>query len=167
MQRICIAIVDAARARLYTFDELAGPSGTPTQELREQIDLVDPDRRLRPSELFSDTRPGSDRAPSGRGYGVSDGREAHLEQMDRRFAAEIVARLAELVREHACHRLIVVATPRMLGELRQVGGRLLEGELPVDEVSRDLTRLSSAQIHDHLAARGLLPPRERLAVSPR
>lgn len=166
MQRICIAIVDAARARLYTFHELAGPTGTPTQELREEVDLVDPDRRMRPGELFSDTRPGSDRTPSGRGYAVSDGREAHMEEMDRRFAGEIIARLAELVRDRACRRLILVASPRMLGELRQAGGRLLGGEIAVDEVSRDFTHLSSAQIHDHLAGEGLLPPRERLGASP-
>ncbi len=165
MTRICIAIVDAARARLYTFEELAGPNG-PAQELRECADLIDPDRRLRPSELFSDTRPGSDRAPSGRGYAVNDRRDSHMDQLDRRFAVEVTARLTDLVREHGCRRLIVAASPRMLGHLRSAGADLFGGRLAVDEIDRDLTHLSSPQIHDLLAARGVLPARVRLAAPP-
>ena len=165
MTRICIAIADAARARLYTFEQLAEPTGA-AQELRECVDLIDPDRRLRPSELFSDTRPGSDRAPSGRGYGLSDRRDAHIDEFDRRFAAEIVARLTELVREHGCRRVIVAASPRMLGHLRRERASLYDGGLAIDEVDRDLTHLGSAQIHDLLADRGLLPVRARAAAPP-
>jgi protein required for attachment to host cells len=162
MIRICIAVADAARARLYTFEQLADPTGA-AQELRECVDLVDPERRRRPSELFSDTRPGSDRTPSGRGYGLDDHRDAHVDQFDLRFAAEIVARLTDLVREHGCRRVIVAASPRMLGHLRRAGASLFGGELAIDEIDRDLTKLSSARIHDLLADKGLLPARSRTA----
>ena len=161
MTRTCIAIVDAARARLFTLEELARQAGT-TYELRERADLIDPDRRLRPSELFSDTRPGADRAPGGRGHAVDDHRDSHLEQLDRRFAGEVAARVASLVREHSCGRLIVAASPRMLGHLRRAGAGQLVPELAVDEIDRDLTRSSPPQIHDLLTARGLLPARGRL-----
>src|SRR6266545_7034488 len=162
MKRICIAIADAARARVFTFEELGGPAGTPTQELHEVFELVDPDRRRRAGELFSDTRPGSNRTPSGRGHAAPDHREAHLDELDRHFAAEIITRLSENVREHGFHRLIVAASPRILGELRKAGVRLFESGLTVDDVNRDLTHLTPSQIHDHLAERGLLPARERV-----
>jgi protein required for attachment to host cells len=160
--RICIAVADAARARLYTFEQLADPTGA-AHGLREWVDLVDPDRRRRPSELFSDTRPGSDRTPSGRGYGLDDRRDAHLDQFDQRFAAEIVASLTDLVREHGCRRVILAASPRMLGHLRRAGASLFEGKLAIDEIDRDLTKFSSAQIHDLLADKGLLPARSCVA----
>jgi hypothetical protein len=95
MTRICIAVADAARARLYTFEQLADPTGA-AQELRECVDLIDPDRRRRP---------------------------------------------------------------------RRAGSSLFDGELAIDEIDRDLTKFSSAHIHDLLADKGLLPARSRVASS--
>ena len=162
-----IVTADATRGRLFTFEELAAPVDVATQELRERITLVDPGRRRRPSELFSDTRPGLDRAPGGRGFAVDDRRDAALRRMDRDFAADIAGACAELVREHGCNRLIVAASPRMLGFLRELGP-LAGPEVELCEVDRNLAHLSSAELHDHLAVRGLLPARERvgLAASP-
>jgi hypothetical protein len=37
--------------------------------------------------------------------------------------------------------------------------------MTVHEIARDLTRLSSARIQEHLARYGLLPARERLATA--
>ena len=53
MKRACIAIVDASRARIYTFQEDAPPG----QQLREIRDLINPGRRLKDHELFSESRP--------------------------------------------------------------------------------------------------------------
>lgn len=165
MQRLCIAVFDATRARLYTFETFAAAPGSHSQELTERIDLVNPARHSLPSERYSDTRPGTKVSSNGRSYAVDDGRDANTRDLDRRFAAEVAAALASEVREQGCHRAIVVASPRMLGHLRSTAGVLPPG-LPIDEVGRDLTRLGSAQVHDHLAALGLMPPRERLATRP-
>lgn len=167
MKHTGIVAADATRARLYTFDELTAPVDVPTQELRERVTLVDPARRHRASELFSDTRPGLDRAPSGRGFALDDRRDAALQHMDREFAADIAEACRELVRAHGCNRLIVAASPRMLGLLRELGefGRL---GVELCEIDRNLVHLSSSELQDYLAERGLLPARERvgLAASP-
>lgn len=159
-----IVTADATRARLFTFEELAAPIDVATQELREQTTLVDPGRRRRPSELFSDSRPGLDRAPSGRGFAVDDRRDAAQRKMDRDFAADIADASAELVRVHGCNRLILAASPRMLGFLRELG-RFGQLGVEVCEIDRNLAHLSSAQLHDHLAERGLLPARERVGLA--
>ena len=163
MNRSCIVVVDASRARLHTFEELAAPRGNRSQELHEVVDLVHPARRIRPCELFSDTRPGSDRAPGGRGFGLCDRRDASMRQMDRRFAAAIAAELERLVAKNGCRTVIVAASPHMLGLLRELTRGLIRGGVEVHEIDRDLVDLSSSALQDYLAERGLLPVRERLA----
>ena len=53
MKRSCIEIVDAARARVFTYQEDADPG----QELREVRDLTNPGRSLPDRDLFSESRP--------------------------------------------------------------------------------------------------------------
>lgn len=166
MKRLCIALADASRARIFTFEELAGREGGPEQpsrqQIEEQISLVHPARRRRPSEIFSDTRPGSDRAPTGRGFAVSDHRDHAMREMDRRFAADIARHLREVVDTCGCRDVILAASPRMLGLLRELTAPLVEAGVAVHDLDRDLVRLTPAQLQDFLAERGLVPERERL-----
>jgi protein required for attachment to host cells len=164
MKRICIASVDATRARLYTFEEMAAPPGEITQQLRERIDLCHPARRLRPSELFADSRPGADRAPNGRNYLVDDHREASMRHMDHQFAGLVVEELERLVAEEGTREVILAASPRMLGLLRELTAPLRERGVSVCDIDRDLVKLSRSQLHDYLSRRDLLPERERLAA---
>jgi len=164
VMRTGIVTADATRARLYTFDELAAPVDVPTHELRERVTLVDPARRRRASELFSDTRPGLDRAPNGRGFAHDDRRDAARRRMDSDFARDIAQACGELVRSHGVSRLVVAASPRMLGFLRELGP-LAAADVELCEIDRDLVHLSNAQLHDYLADRGLLPTRERIGLA--
>lgn len=165
MQYVGILVADAARARIYTFEELAAPPGHPTQELRECVDLINPERRSRPSDLLSETRPGADRTPSGRVHAVSDRREGHMRDLDRRFAADMTDAIHRLIREEGLHRLLLVASPRMLGYLREALEPLVRSGITVEHLERNLTRLSTPQLQDHLAGAGLLPARERLGAA--
>jgi protein required for attachment to host cells len=155
MYRACIAIVDATRARVFSFDQDSDPGGT-REKLIEVLDLVHPERRRRPSDLFSDTRPGSGRTGP-RQFAFDDHREAHLEQLDAEFARDIVKAIASIMTRLRLSRLIVCAGPRMLGELRAAG--LARPGLLVEELARELAKLTAAELRDQLAAYGLLPPR--------
>lgn len=157
MYRACIALVDAARARLFTIDRITEGEET-REELVERADLVNPQRRRRPSELFSDTRPGSGRV--GRlQYGLDDHRDRNIAQLDEKFARMVMANLRELIDERPTQRVIVCASPRMLGKLRASAPGILPDEMPVDELASDLVKLSAANLRAELASRGLLPPR--------
>src|SRR5260221_11890990 len=84
MYRTCIAVVDATRARLFTYDRFADESGV-HDELVERSDLVNPIRRQRPSEGFSDPRPGS--GPVGnRQFASDDHRADPIARFDIPFA---------------------------------------------------------------------------------
>jgi protein required for attachment to host cells len=166
MKRACIAIVDASRARLYTYQEDAGP----TEQLREVRDLVNYGRRLRPSELFSETRPslGQNGRPGPAhepGSTKDDHRDDHIEMMDAKFAKEVVAELEKIIAADGYGHLIMVASPKMLGELRKANGVFKRAGLTVDEIPRDLAKLTISQLHDHLASLDLIPGRQRLTMA--
>ena len=156
MIRTCIAVVDASRARLFTF-ERSHDAGEIREALSEQHDLINPARRQRPSELFTETGP-----PLGHTgtlqYGTDDHRAKHLRELDREFSCAVIRAVTELLRALPAERLIICASPRMLGELREAGRELRRGTLTIDEVPRDLVKLTDHQLRDQLASYGLLPP---------
>jgi len=166
MRRLCIALVDATRARIFTFEELGAPPGERTQELEERVTLVHPARRRRPSELFTDSRPASDRAPNGRGFAHSDHRDDAVREMDRQFACQVAGQIEMVADALGCHDVFLAASPRMLGLLREVIEPLVESGIAVRDLDRDLVRLTPAELHDFLSGIGLLPVRERLVTTP-
>jgi protein required for attachment to host cells len=76
------------------------------------------------------------------------------------LAQAVVAEIDRIVREHAFGHVVVVASPEMLVALREVDGVLRRDDLILDEIARDLAKLTSSQLHDHLARIKLIPSRE-------
>jgi protein required for attachment to host cells len=160
MHRVCIALVDATRARLFTFDRVTEGLET-REELVERIDFANPQRRKRPSEVFSQTRRGSSRTGDLQ-YAFDDHRDHHVSQLDDKFARMTMAALRELIDEHATRRVVICASPRVLGRLRAAAPGILPGDIALDELPRDLVRLSSSEVRAELASRKLLPRAERI-----
>jgi protein required for attachment to host cells len=160
MYRVCIALVDATRARLFTFERVT--EGVDIREaLVERTDLVNPQRRRRASEVFSDTRPGSNRTGHLQ-YAFDDHRDQHISQIDDRFARMAMAALRELIDEQPTQRAVICASPRMLGRLRAAAPGLLPDEIALDELPRDLVKLSPGEVRAELASRDLLPRAARI-----
>jgi protein required for attachment to host cells len=160
MYRVCIALVDATRARLLTFERVTEGEDT-RDELIERTDLVNPQRRRRPSDLFSATRPGSSRTGHLQ-FAFDDHRDHHISQIDDKFARMAMAALRELIDEHPPQRVVICASPRMLGRLRAAAPGLLPDDIALDELPRDLVKLAPGDVRAELAARGLLPRAERI-----
>lgn len=154
MKRALIAIVDAAHARLYTYQ----PTENGEPVLKEQRDLVNAGRQAHGK--FSDAKPGNRWQEGGRGS-TDDHRSDHIAEMDAKFAKFVVDEVAQLVGEHGLRNVILVASPKMMGELRRADTPLRRGDIAIDEVAQDLAWLTSPQLHDHLAAMKLIDPRTR------
>ena len=149
MKRACIALVDAAHARIFTYSEVPGQDPT----FVELKDLVNPGRQAH--GYFADHAP---RAP-GYNHGTKDDhRTDHIEEIERRFARDLVRELETIVREQAFEHVIFVASPKMLARLREEA-ESLSRNVVVDELTQDLGWMSPTQVHDHLAARHLVAPR--------
>lgn len=153
MYRACIAVVDASRARLFTYERSVEPAGL-VERLVEERDFVNPARRLRPSQLFSESRPGSSRSGSVQ-YAFDDHRAAHLDALDAEFSRMITSHLAELVKTGRATRVILCASPHMLGQLRDA--RRDFPVVEIDEIARDLVKLTPPELRAQLTSYGLLP----------
>ena len=156
MQRTCIAVVDASRARLFTYERSLEAEGL-NELLVEERDLINPARRRRPSELFSDSRPGSSRSGSLQ-YAFDDHREKHIDALDAEFSRSVISEVVALLRAAHANRVILCASPHMLGELREAG-RNLPRNIAIAELARDLVKLTPPQLREHLGSQGLLPAR--------
>lgn len=165
MKRACIAIVDAASARLYTYQD-----GDGTQEFIEEMDLVSAGRRAKDSEMFTESSPGSRGSLGARNGGahggLDDHRSAHREEMDARFVGQIVDELERLASVRGLGHIVFVTSARMLGMARPRLETLRKHGFRVDELERDLARLTRPQIHDRLAQLAVMEPRRR-AMQPR
>lgn len=139
MHRTCIAVIDATRARLFTFDRTAD-SGEVHEELVETADLVNPGRRL----------------ASSRGFPYDDHGDARQEEMDRTFAKQIAEETRRLTTDPRTRKLVVCASPGMLGEMRQLAPLAPAGVI-TEEIARDLVKLSPTQLRAQLRDYGLLP----------
>lgn len=155
MYRTCIAVVDASRARLFTYERVSEADGL-KEHLIEERDLVNPARRLRPAELFSDNRSGSSRTGNLR-YAFDDHRDKHIEALDAEFSRGVIDELVAVLRAAHAQRVILCASPHMLGKLREAGRELAKEGVAIDELARDLVKLTSSQLREHLASHGLLP----------
>lgn len=149
MYRACILLADATRARIFVYERTTD-AGDTHEQFTERTDLVDPARRLRTSELFSDST--SSRA------GFDDHRTAHLEEYDAAFARQIVGEVAPLVRTPEIQRLVICASPKMLGELRALTADLARPGLVIEELARNFVKLTTPILREQLTAAGLLPP---------
>lgn len=155
MQALAIVIADAARARLFTWKRESDDDPAPT--LRERADLVSVERRMPRSELWTDARPRGNPGAGGHGDPVDDHRDDHVAELDRRFAAEVLTKVATLADETACKRVALVAAPRFLGYLREHTGALARKGVTIEEVARDLTRETPPELRAHLGQLGVLP----------
>lgn len=151
MKPVCIAIVDAANARLYSYQ------GDPPV-FREVLDLVNAGRRGKDRDLYST------RLAIRNGSTTDDHRDANRAHLDHEFAKLVVSECAALARTRGYGHVIFVSSPRLLGELRKVSEPLRRARVRIDELERDLAGLTSPQIHDRLAALKLIEPRSRARV---
>lgn len=161
-QRTCIMIADAARARLFVHERETSADGA-RDELAERAVLENPARRLTMDELFSDTRTGSDRA-GGRHFGFQDHRDAHIANIDDVFARAVSEQLDNLAATCRAQRVVLCASPHMLGLIRRHLGRL--GGAKCDELAKDLVKLSPTELRAQLAAYGVLPKPPARAAMP-
>ena len=150
MKRACVAIVDAAHARFFRYSD---DKGRPA--LEELADRVSPGRQAH--GMFADDHRGN--SSTGPRSATDDHRTDHIDELDSRFAREVVAELSQIVRDNKFAHLIVVASPKMLGKLRIELVSLRRNGIAIDEIPQDLTRLTSPQVHDHLAALHVIDPR--------
>ena len=143
MDKIWIVAADSTRARIFEAQSQA--------ELKEIETLTHGEGRLQEQELQSD-RPG--RTFDSRG----DGRHAYVQETDpkvneaQRFARAVVDYLEQGRNDHRYERLLLVAAPAFLGQLRESMHAPLAKTVSAS-VAKNVVTLSPGEIRQHLPDR--------------
>jgi protein required for attachment to host cells len=167
--KACVAIVDSAHARLFTYDDTGDQGPTLGSERmlesagRTEHGMFTDHQGMKPGVVGTGGQPGASHRG---GHGSADDhRTGHLAELDARFAKQIVEDLATCVRDQVASNIIIVASPKMLGTLRAHVGPLVRAGAALTEVDENMTNLSVSQIQEKLARLDIVRPRTRPAMS--
>jgi len=136
-----IVVADAGRARVLQND---GP-GKGVKEV-PGTDMVGPHRRDR--DIMAD-RPGRSFDSAGHGRHAMEPPTDPKRAEQHAFFADVAERLEAAAREGRFDRLVLVAEPRALGELRHLLAPAVAAKVSA-ELDKDLTHLSAAEIGERL-----------------
>ncbi|HHH36776.1 MAG TPA: host attachment protein [Gammaproteobacteria bacterium] len=165
MSEYCVVVCNGTRARFFTLEPVAIPEVESGPNLVEHADLVNPEVDVPGRETWTDLKSGRNTAPgAGPAHGYDDHRDDHEDEFMRRFADKVAQQAVALVQEHKAGNLVLAASSRMLGFLRNALQLPPTPPVTVKEVAKDLSKLSPLEIHQHLSEDGLLPARKRAAV---
>lgn len=136
-----VLVADGARARLFVNDGV-GKGIKPALE-QEFIGTNLPSR-----EIASD-RPGRSFDSGGEGRHAMEPATDPQRHEKQVFARAIADLLDDARKKNAFERLVIVAPPRALGDLRSEFGTELMGMVSA-ELNKDLTKLPTRDLPDHL-----------------
>lgn len=142
--RVWVLVADGSRARILRDPFRRSGSDGSADELVFRAEQ----RQLR--EIMAD-RPGRSFASEGARRSAMEYRSDPVREDEKAFASLLTEVLDSHRRAGDFDRLAVVASPRMLGDLRHAFTNALRG-VTIREVPRDLTRMPSPELRDALAA---------------
>ena len=132
-----IVVADAARARLFTRDGL---------KISETDSLVHAEGRLHEGDLVTD-RGGDVHESTSTAARSAGGESVATQHHEEIFAREVADRLYRARVDNRMQKLILVAPPRFLGQLRdKIDGPT--SKLMIHSLSKDLTKASVADIQE-------------------
>ncbi len=143
MKRITtwILVADATQGRLFCND---GPG----RGIAPISDAVLRGRNLPGREIMSD-RPGRTFDSTGQGRHAKEPRTDPREVEKQRFAHQLAAMLEDELNQGKFDRLVLVAPPKALGQLRDELSKSLRAKVSA-ELAKDLTHLPAQELQKHL-----------------
>jgi protein required for attachment to host cells len=139
---IWVLVADAARARLFQVEQ-------PQQTLRAALARELIGSNLPSREIASD-RPGRTFDSGGEGRHAMEPATDPARHAQQEFARDVVRLLDEQKESRAFDRLIIVAPPQFLGDLRALMSQQLR-QVVHAEIGKDLSKLPLHELQDHLA----------------
>jgi protein required for attachment to host cells len=142
MARTWILVADGARARLFEQDPEVRSGFKPAAE--REFSGTSAHAR----EIASD-RPGRTFDRAGEGRHAMEPSSDPLRHAKLEFARDLAEHLRQAVGQHAFDRLIVIAAPRTLGDLRDLLPATVR-ERVVAEIDKDLTWMPLSELEKHV-----------------
>ena len=147
MSNTWILVADASRARIFTSD-------SHFRELHETRSFSHTESRLHDQELTADL-PGRSINSTGNVRHAMEQNTDPKKQQAIEFAHELAEAIDQARTQNQLSDLIIIASPNMLGHLRQVMSKQ-SSKLISDEIDQDLTQHTLEDIRKHLQQRRVL-----------
>lgn len=141
-------VADGARGRIFAND---GPGKGLYPAVETEFAIERPERT---HDIVSDREGRSTGPAGGSRHSMNAPTDPH-EHEETAFLRQLASRLGEMGQENLYDRLVIVAAPRALGDLRAQLPRAAREKVTA-ELDKDLTRLAPAELAKHLANAGLL-----------
>src|ERR671918_1352101 len=138
---VWVLVADAARARLFQVEQ---PQQTLTPALGQELIGTN-----LPSREIASDRPGRTFDSGGEGRHAKEPPTDPARHAQGEFARDVVRLLDEKREGGAFDRLVVVAPPQFLGDLRALMSQQLQAAVSA-EVAKDLSKLPLHELQDHL-----------------
>lgn len=135
-----IVVADSSQARIFGMDDPQGGL--------QQLETLEHPEALKHARDINADRPGRAFDSKGAGRHAMGTAVDPVEQEQIRFAKEIGAYLKAACQDGRCKRLLLVAGPRLLGELRQHLD--LPPGVTVSELEKNLGQFDANEIRGHL-----------------
>ena len=137
-----IVVADSTRARIFTVDSARSP-------LNEIEDMAHPEGRMHEQDMVSDL-PGKDSGKGGAGEHAYQEKVEPKKQEMIMFAKRIADYLDDKRKANELNKLVIVAAPAFLGELR-AHLSAETGEKVVFELDKNLAQHDEEDIRKHLS----------------
>ncbi len=141
MISILLVVADSARARIFSFDKKH-------RSLEELEDLVYPESRLDPVDR-TEKQAGSTHDRVGPGRHRVDPHTSVADVGRLQFARQVAAHLESAVNSNRVDKLVLIAAPKFLGELRDGLDSKILSHVAL-EIDKDLSKLTPEEILEHL-----------------
>lgn len=136
-----IVVADGARARVFVNDGVG-------KGVEERVDRAFVGSRRLNQDIQAD-RPGRAFDSAGQGRHAMEPKTDPHRHEEREFIREFVGWLSDEVRSGAVDRLVLIAAPQTLGDLRQLLPKPLAAKV-TGEIAKDLTRATPADIESQI-----------------
>ena len=158
MTDYCIIVTGGGNSRFFFLESAPFPEIESSPRLVECERLVNPEKGMAERELYTDSKTGRGRAPQGGpAHGYDDHRSQHEEESDRRFAHKVMKEVGRFTKEKQARCVVLVAPARIMGLFRQDLSIIREQGIKVQELTKDMSKFSSRQIHNYLAKEAMVP----------
>lgn len=162
MIQILVTVISKTKARFLTLEQAQLPAYQSGPNLIEHEALLNPTQDVGGKDLWATVKTGRNQGSAGQAHAYDDHRDNHLEEFERRFAQMIATQIVNLAQTHQAQRLVLVAEPQILGGVRDALNPILPKNLQIQELAKDLCKVKTSELHEHLASKNILPVRKRI-----
>ncbi len=164
MNRTCIVVADAGKARFFGVEALDSPRDT--IRLVERAALTNPDLKTLgesvTGRVHTETNTNRQAGPV---HPMVAQRERHRMELNRRFGNQIAVQAGEMTKAWKHGTVVLVAAPQLLGLIRENLRDALGPGIELKELAKDYVSLTPGELRDHLALNTLIPSRRSDAAA--